>query len=70
MYADGGGLYLQVSEAGTKSWIFRFSLNGRERHMGLGPVMDVPLAEAREKATACRKLAREGIDPIEALRYE
>ena len=24
LYADGGGLYLQISAAGTKSWIFRY----------------------------------------------
>ena len=23
-YGDGGGLYLQVSEYATKSWVFRF----------------------------------------------
>jgi hypothetical protein len=35
MYADGGGLYLQVSENGSRSWIFRFKQNGRSRDMGL-----------------------------------
>ena len=38
MYADGGGLYLQVSRSGTKSWIFPYAINGREREMGLGPL--------------------------------
>ena len=70
MHADGGGLYLQVTAASTRSWIFRFALNGREREMGLGPVYDVSLAEARQKAEACRKLKRDGIDPIEARRAE
>lgn len=65
MYADGGGLYLQVSNAGSRSWIFRFELHGREREMGLGPLHDVPLASARDKAAECRKLKRDGIDPIE-----
>ena len=26
MYHDGGGLYLQVSDRGAKSWIYRFML--------------------------------------------
>lgn len=47
MYADGGGLYLQVTESGAKSWIFRFMLNGRAREMGLGPVHAIGLADAR-----------------------
>ena len=70
MYADGGGHYLQVSATGTKSWIFRFALNGREREMGLGSLLDASLAEARDLASACRKQKREGIDPIEARKAE
>lgn len=38
LYADGGGPYLQVTEAGAKTWIYRFMLNGRRRDMGLGAV--------------------------------
>jgi integrase len=66
MYADGGGLYLQVTKNGAKSWIYRYMLNGRAREMGLGAVRDVPLARAREKAAECRRLRAEGSDPIEA----
>jgi integrase len=65
MYADGGGLYLQVTGSGAKSWIFRFSLRGRAREMGLGPLQTVPLADARQAATSCRRLLRDGVDPIE-----
>lgn len=69
-YPDGGGLYLQISAAGTKSWIFRFMLAGRAREMGLGPLNTVSLAEARAEAERCRKLARDAIDPIEARAAE
>ena len=65
-HADGMGLYLQVSEAGTKSWVFRFMLDGRQREMGLGSAEVFTLAEAREKMIAARKLLHDGIDPIEA----
>ncbi|MDP6819638.1 MAG: Arm DNA-binding domain-containing protein [Alphaproteobacteria bacterium] len=51
LIADGGGLYLQVSKSGAKSWIFKFMLNGRAREMGLGSSKAVSLAGAREKAT-------------------
>jgi integrase len=67
-YCDGGGLYLQVSPAHTKSWLFKFMRNGRAREMGLGPVDIVPLAEARDKARQARRLLLEGLDPIEARR--
>jgi hypothetical protein len=33
---ESRGLYLHVGRTGTKSWLFRFELNGRERFMGLG----------------------------------
>jgi hypothetical protein len=66
MYGDGAGLYLQVSDAGAKSWIYRFKLNGKAREMGLGPLSIIGLAEARTKAAECRRLRHEGIDPIEA----
>lgn len=65
-YADGAGLWLQVSATGSKSWIFRFMLNGRAREMGLGSFTTFGLADARMKAAECRQLLHEGIDPIEA----
>ena len=63
-YADGNGLYLQVSKSGSKSWLFRFMMDGKSREMGLGSINTVPLAKARIKALECKKLLREGIDPI------
>ncbi len=66
LYSDGGNLWLQVSKIGTKSWLFRYTLNGRSRAMGLGALHTVTLSEARNKATTCRKLLVDGIDPIVA----
>jgi integrase len=65
-YGDGGGLFLQVSAAGTKSWVFRFKEAGKLREMGLGPTHTIGLAEAREKARDCRRMRLDGIDPIAA----
>jgi len=62
--SDGGGLYVQISDGGSKSWVFRFRDNGRLREMGLGPTHTKSLAEARADATDCRKLRLDGIDPI------
>ena len=63
-HADGNGLYLFVQPSGTRSWIQRLLVRGRRRELGLGSVALVPLAEAREKALANRKLARRGEDPL------
>jgi integrase len=67
MYADGGGLYLQVSEGGA-SWIYRYMLNKRAREMGLGPLALYSLSEARALAQDARRLRHQGIDPIEHRR--
>src|SRR5215813_13113411 len=66
MHSDGGGLYLQVTQGGARTWVYRFMLHGRAREMGLGPLHIVSLGEAREKAREARKLRHEEIDPIEA----
>ena len=64
-YSDGHGLWLQVSPSGTKAWLFRYMINGQARHMGLGPLHTVNLAEARVRARQARQLILDGKDPIE-----
>jgi integrase len=65
-HGDGGGLYLQVTGSGSRTWVFRFMLHGRARWMGLGALHTISLAEARIKARECRRLLLDGLDPIEA----
>jgi integrase len=64
-HPDGGGLWLQVTQAGGRSWIFTYSLRGRAREMGLGSANRVTLAEARDERDKCNRLLRDHIDPIE-----
>ena len=63
-HCDGNGLYLYVQRTGTRSWIQRLAIRGRNRELGLGSVALISLAEAREQALANRKLARSGGDPL------
>jgi integrase len=70
VYGDGAGLWLNVGEAGNKSWLYRYMLDGRAREMGLGPLHTIGLAEARERARAARRLCLDGIDPIERKHAE
>jgi integrase len=69
-YAVGHGVYLQISNPWrTRAWVFRYQRDGKARHMGLGSVEYVTLAQAREKAFALRQqLILNGIDPLEAKR--
>jgi integrase len=68
--ADGGNLYLRVAPGGSKGWIFRFSMAGRTRDVGLGPYPTVSLVGAREEAERCRRLVASGIDPIQARKEQ
>lgn len=61
---DGGGLYLQVTRSGARSWVFRYKLAKRPREMGLGSAAIISLQDARVKAADARRKVAEGIDPI------
>jgi len=63
-YSDGNGLYLRVDGSGCKRWILRTVVQGKRRDIGLGSCSRVSLLEARSRARAMRKIAREGGDPI------
>ncbi|MCK6376440.1 MAG: integrase arm-type DNA-binding domain-containing protein [Zoogloea sp.] len=62
------GLALQITDAGSRSWILRMTVGGRRRDMGLGAYPDVTLAMAREDAKKARADVRQGVDPIEGRR--
>jgi hypothetical protein len=63
-YSDGHQLYLQVQSPTNKSWLFRYTFDGRERFMGLGPLHTIDLEEARERARQARKTLLDGADPL------
>jgi integrase len=65
-HSDGEGLYLNVTPAGARSWLFMWKKDGKRREMGLGSAGSVSLARAREIAGECRAQVAAGIDPIEA----
>lgn len=68
-HSDGGGLYLLVSKAGTKSWVFMWTpAGGKRREMGLGPFPAVGLSDARRTAEESRAIVAGGGDPIEQSR--
>ena len=64
LHGDGGGLYLQVSATGARSWIYRYKVDGAVKTMGLGPLPAVSLREAREKAQGARRIRVDGLDPL------
>lgn len=62
-HADGGGLYLRVRPGGSRAWVYRGTVKGVEREVGLGPYPDTSLAAARDDAQQCRRWIQAGLDP-------
>lgn len=74
IHSDGGGLYLRIRPSG-RSWFFIGTLKaegklrvkgtgkGERIELGLGSVLDVSLAKARERAAEIRAMLIDGIDP-------
>jgi len=69
VYGDKHGLRLRVYQSRkrksiSKQWIWRGTVNGVRRDVGLGGYPYVTLAEARRTAFEYRKIAKAGGDPI------
>jgi integrase len=69
-HGDGGGLYLVVSNSGSREWGLRFQANGKRRDIGLGSASTVALSDARDAAEDIRRAIRKGHDPVAARRRE
>ncbi|WP_375616936.1 tyrosine-type recombinase/integrase [Bartonella sp. AP58NXGY] len=63
-YNDGAGLLLHKRKDGGAQWLYRYTIHGRRREMGLGALRDVSLKKARELANQWRSVLHEGRDPI------
>ena len=70
LYFDGEGLYLQVTGPTARSWIYRYTLGGKARWLGLGSAQTVSLKEARDLRDEERQKIKKGIDPVEIKKVE
>ncbi|WER20886.1 integrase arm-type DNA-binding domain-containing protein [Providencia stuartii] len=63
--ADGGGLYLEVSNRGSKYWRMKYRrpADKKEDRLAFGVYPTVSLAEARLKRDEAKKLLAQGVDP-------
>jgi integrase len=64
------GLHLWVKPNLNKYWIFRYSQNGKQQNLSLGPYPLISIAEARILAQQARDKVRAGINPIKVRRDE
>lgn len=68
--ADGDGLSLRVRPCGSKTWRFRFRLDGKQSHISIGALDRVTLAQARQLASEARQLVGQGKHPGHERRAE
>jgi integrase len=69
-HEDGNGLRLIKRKDGGGQWVFRYTIHGRRREMGLGGISAVSLKDAREIAAGLRAAVARGIDPIKKRAQE
>jgi len=60
---DSDGLSLCISDAGNKSWHFRYYWASRQKRMSLGTCPEVSLRQARALCNEARSLLARGINP-------
>ena len=67
VYSVGGvpGLHLQVTGAGSRTWLLRIRVGDKRRELGLGAYPAVTLAGAREAAREARAAIAQGRDPVQ-----
>lgn len=69
-FADSGGMYLQVSPAGSKRWFLKYRIAGAEKQLALGSYPDVSLTAARKARDAAKLEKSKGRDPVQLRKVE
>lgn len=63
---DGHGLFLAIYPGGTKTWVYRYSLNGkRPAPLKIESYPAMSLSEARQKRQELENFVKSGNDPRE-----
>ncbi|MDD5336154.1 MAG: integrase arm-type DNA-binding domain-containing protein [Rhodoferax sp.] len=68
--ACSGGLYLEISPAGSKRWFWKYRKDGKEGRMALGSYPDVGAKKARDARDAARSQKSVGHDPVMVRQVE
>ena len=69
-FSDSGGMYLQVSPAGSKRWFLKYRVAGAEKQLALGSYPGVTLTAARKARDAAKLQKSQGADPVMVRKVE
>ncbi|MGC1497054.1 MAG: Arm DNA-binding domain-containing protein [Sulfitobacter sp.] len=64
--SDFEGLFVLVKVSGSKSWRFKYRIDGKEKFLVIGDYPAVSLSQARQARDAAKAQLADGIDPNEA----
>ena len=64
-FADSGGMYLQVSPAGSKRWFLKYRVGGKEKQLAMGSYLAVSLTAARKARDLAKVQKAAGADPAQ-----
>jgi hypothetical protein len=67
---DGGGLVLEVMPSGSKTWRFKYHLNGKREKVTIGAYPAFPIKQARDRHEELRALVERGQSPAQAKRVQ
>ena len=68
--ACSGGLYLEVSPAGSRRWFYKYRKDGKEGRMALGSYPDIGPKGARKARDAAKLQKSTGVDPVHARKVQ
>ena len=68
--SDGGGLFVEVSTTGQKTWRYQYRFAGSRRDVKIGRYPEIGVADARARHFELRSLLERGVDPAEVRRQE
>ena len=68
--SDFEGLFVLVKVSGSKSWRFKYRIDGKEKLLVVGDYPAIGLAQARKARDAAKAQLARGIDPNEAKQEE
>lgn len=64
LISDGDNLYLKITKAGAKSFVYRYLYGATRREMTLGTYPELTLVEARDKRLEQSRILADGKDPL------
>ena len=68
--ACSGGLYLEISPAGSKRWFYKYRKDGKEGRMALGSYPSVGAKDARKARDTAKLKKSTGVDPVQVRKVE